>query len=293
MSTKKRSTTGTLLLTSNDVSYYEMLMDNLEFKLNTVGKAIAIIETIQKANRPLSIKDIAESLGINKSSLHHHIKTLTENGYLQQDGESRKYDIGLNLVRVGQSYLQRLDVRERGHHFLEQLSRKLSETVHMLVLDKDEVVYVDKVDVNHQPGALKCTSFIGLRRDVYSTASGKVLLSHLERGALDNILNGLTMSPLTEHTITKKNKFREELVMVRERGYALDLQENALGLQCIAVPIFNLHSQCVAAISVSSPVASISRETLESEIRHHLLETGRKISEAMGYPFSKGTLRAS
>ena len=253
-------------------------------KLNTVGKVVAIIETIQAAGRSLSIKEIAESLELNKSSLHHHIKTLTANGYLQQDGESRKYDIGLNLVRVGQSYLQRLNVRERGHYYLEQLSRELNETVHMMVLDRDELVYIDKVDVNHQPGSLKCSSFIGLRTDVYSTAAGKILLAHLQRGALEIILHKLNMLPITEYTLRSKAALRKELTLIKKRGYALDLQEHHVGLQCVAVPILNMHSQCIAAISVSGPVATISREALEKEILPQLKKTAYSISLAMGYP---------
>ncbi len=253
-------------------------------KLNTVGKVIAIIETIQAANRPLSIKEIADTLVLNKSSLHHHVKTLTENGYLQQDDESKKYDIGLNLIRVGQSYLQRLNVRERGHYALEKLSRKLNETVHMMVLDRDEVVYTDKVDVNHQPGSLKCTSFIGLRTDVYSTASGKVLLSHLQSGALEEILQNLEMVQITEYTLKSKEDLINELDLTKERGYALDVQEHVVGLQCVAVPILNMHSQCVATISVSGPVATISRETLEALILPQLQDTAYEISLAMGYP---------
>lgn len=267
-------------------------MKNTSEKLNTVGKAIAIIETIQKAGRPLSIKEIADALELNKSSLHHHIKTLTGNGYLQQDGESKKYDIGLNLVRVGQSYLQRLNVRERGHYYLEQLSRELNETVHMMVLDRDELVYIDKVDVNHQPGALKCSSFIGLRTDVYSTAAGKMMLSHLQRGALEEILQNLTLQPITGYTLRSKAELREELILTKERGYALDLQEHVVGLQCVAVPILNMHSQCIAAISVSGPVATISKETLETEILQQLKETAYKISLAMGYPQYETGLRA-
>ena len=258
-------------------------MDAKITKLNTIGKAISIFETIRLAKHPLSIKEIADTVGLNKSSLHHHIKTLTEFGYLQQDPDSRKYDIGLNLVRVGQAYLQRLDVRERGHLFLEQLSKQLNETVHMLVLDHDEAVYVDKVDVHHQPGTLQCSSFIGLRTDVYSTASGKVLLSNLERGSLDVILKNIQPHPITPYTLTDITKLEKELALTKERGYALDLQEHALGLQCIAVPVLNLHSQCVAAISVSCPIATISRETLESEVLEKLKETGKKISVAMGY----------
>ncbi len=252
-------------------------------KLNTVGKVIAIIETIQEGNRPLSIKEIAETLGLNKSSLHHHIKTLTINGYLQQDEESRKYDIGLNLVRAGQSYLQRLNVRERGHYYLEQLNRELNETVHMMVLDRDELVYIDKVDVNHQPGSLKCSSFIGLRTDVYSTAAGKMLLSHLQRGALEEILHNLKMKPLTEYTLRSKVELRKELILTKERGYALDLEEHHVGLQCVALPVLNMHSQCIAAISVSGPVTTISREELETEILPKLKKTAYNISQAMGY----------
>jgi len=252
-------------------------------KLNTIGKAISVFETIQSARRALSIKEISDIVGLNKSSLHHHIKTLTEFGYLQQDPETRKYDIGLNLVRVGQAYLQRLDVRERGHLYLEELSKTLNQTVHMLVLDNSEAVYVDKVDVNHQPGALKCSSFIGLRTDLYSTASGKVLLSNLEPSSLDAILNSINLQTITIHTNTSLSVLKKELLLTKERGYGLDLQEHSLGLQCIAVPVLNLHSRCVAAISVSCPLTTISTEVLESEVLETLRETGRKISAAMGY----------
>ena len=252
-------------------------------KLNTIGKAVAIIEAICAANQPLSIKQIADALELNKSSLHHHIKTLTQFGYLQQDSDSRKYDIGLNLVRIGQTYLQRLDVRERGHLYLEQLCKEINETVHMLVLDNDEAVYIDKVDVQHQPGALKCSSFIGLRTDVYSTASGKVLLSNLESSSLDAILNNLELKSITEHTITDVDTFKEELILTKNRGYGLDLQEHSLGLQCIAVPVLNLHSQCVAAVSVSYSLAAISQQKAKKELLTKLKETSMKISATMGY----------
>ena len=254
-----------------------------DIKLNTIGKAVSILETIKIAKRPLSIKDIAKSVGLNKSSIHHHIKTLTTHGYLQQDKETRKYDIGLSLVSVGQAYLQRLDVRGRGHLFLEELSSKLNETVHMLVLDHNKAVYVDKIDVYQKPGALQCSSYVGLRTDVYSTASGKVLLSYLEPDALNMILEDIEFNPITTYTITNKADFEKEIIATKERGYGLDLQENALGQGCIAVPIWNLNSECVAAVSVSCTIENASQEALERDVLATLKETGDKISEAMGY----------
>ncbi len=258
-------------------------MDTTDTKLNTIGKAIAIFEAIQTANHPLSIKEISDTIGLNKSSLHHHIKTLTSFGYLQQNPESRKYDIGLNLVRAGQSYLQRLDVRERGHLFLDRLSKKLNKTVHMLVLHEDKAVYVDKVDTYHQPGALQCSSFVGLRTDAYSTASGKVLLSHLDDKLLGVMLKNIQLQPVTPHTLTSVRALTKELALTKKRGYGLDLQEHSLGLQCIAVPVLNLQSQCVAAISVSCSIATSSKEVMEGEVLKGLTETGMEISAAMGY----------
>ena len=258
-------------------------MEEKSAKLNTIGKAISIFETIQTARQPLSIKEISDTVGLNKSSLHHHIKTLTEFGYLQQNSETRKYDIGLNLVRVGQSYLQRLDVRERGHLFLEQLGKELNETVHMLVLDQNQAVYVDKIDVQRAPGSLQCSSFIGMRTNLHSTACGKVLLSNLEATTLDSILTNLQLLPVTQHTFTDMAAFGEELALTKERGYGLDLQENGLGMQCVAVPILNLHSQCIAAISASTQISKTSQEVLEGEVLEKLKETALKISTAMGY----------
>lgn len=258
-------------------------MENETARLNTIGKAISVIEAIRSANRALSIKEMADTVGLNKSSLHHHVKTLTEFGYLQQDSASRKYDIGLNLVSVGQTYLQRLDVRERGHLFLEQLSEQLNETVHMLVLDHTQAVYIDKVEVQRPPGSMRCSSYIGMRTHLHSTASGKVLLSNLEGVALDSVLGQIQLPAITQHTMTDLPALEKELALSKDRGYGLDLQENGLGLQCVAVPILNLHSQCIAAISASTLFSNTSQETLESEVLEKLQETGLKISTAMGY----------
>jgi len=258
-------------------------MDMEDKKLNTVGKAMLVFEKLREAGRPLSVKEIAEAAGVNKSSLHHHIKTLAELGYLQQETESRKYDIGLGLVQVGQSYLQRLDVRERGHSYLEQLSRELNQTAHMLLLDGSQIVYVDKIEIQHKPGSLRCSSFIGMHTDIHSTASGKVLLSNLDSEAAENILLQIEFNQTTAYTITDIAHFKTELERTKQRGFGLDLQEHSLGLQCVAVPVLNLQGECVAAISVSSPVATVNQEMLEGEILKKVLDTGQKISAALGY----------
>ena len=186
-------------------------------------------------------------------------------------------------MSVGQAYLQRLNVRERGHVYLEELSKSLNETVHMLVLDQDKAVYVDKIEAFHDPGALRCSSYIGLRAELFSTASGKVLLSHLEPEKVYSIIENIHFRSITDHTITNKKDLLDDLAISKERGYGLDLQENALGQVCIAVPIFNMSSQCVAAVSVSCTLAKVPREVLETAVYAKLQQTAKKISAAMGY----------
>ena len=110
-----------------------------------------------------------------------------------------------------------------------------------------------------------------------------MLLSNLERASLNAILENIQLRPITPFTLTDIAALEKELALTKARGYGLDLQEHSLGLQCIAVPILNLHSQCVAAVSVSSQIAAISREQLEAEVLEKLTETGMKISAAMGY----------
>ena len=109
------------------------------------------------------------------------------------------------------------------------------------------------------------------------------MLSNLQRESLDSILKNIHIKPITPYTLKSISELEKELTLTKERGYALDQQEHSLGLQCIAVPIVNLHSQCVAAISVSCPVATISKETLGKEVLEKLQETGKRISAAMGY----------
>ena len=91
------------------------------------------------------------------------------------------------------------------------------------------------------------------------------------------------MSPTTPHTITNMDSFKAELTQTKNRGSGLEVQENSIGLQCVAVPTLNLNGECIAAISVSSQVALVGQDTLESHILAKLLETGKRISTEMGH----------
>ena len=200
-------------------------------RVNSVGKALLIMEAIYQAQRSLSIKELATELGMHKSTLHHLVSTLTEFGFLTQDPETRKYNIGLHLVEIGQAYLQQLDVRSIAHPFLERLAMEVGETAHLLILDRNDVVYIDKVEDLSQPTALRCSSYIGRRAAAYATAAGKTLLAHLPEADLRKYLAYQRITGQTPYTMPIAQLLKE-LHRVKKHGFALDRQENEVGLQC-------------------------------------------------------------
>src|SRR5690606_696476 len=115
-------------------------------RIASVAKAVKIIETSSKARRGMGIKVLATELEMSNSTLHHIISSLVEVGFLSKDPENRTYNIGLHLVEIGQAYLEQLDLRQIARPYLERLSSKVKEIVHLLILDQEEVVYIDKVE---------------------------------------------------------------------------------------------------------------------------------------------------
>ncbi len=252
-------------------------------KVNSVGKAILVIETIYNAQRSLSLKEISTELGMHKSTIHHLISTLMEFGFLAQEPETRKYNIGLHLIEIGQAYLHQLDLRSIAHPFLERLAMAAGETVHLLILDHNDVVYIDKVENLSQPTALRCSSYIGRRTNAYATAAGKVLLAHLSESTLQEYLTYQKLTPKTEHTITNPQELLKQLQKVKENGFALDLQENEVGLQCVGAPIFNREAKCIAALSISGPISRMDLNRIKQNLLPLAKETAAQISTALGY----------
>lgn len=248
-----------------------------------MAKAVKIIETISKARRGMGIKELATELEMAKSTLHHIISTLVEVGFLSKDPENRTYNIGLHLVEIGQAYLEQLDLRQIARPYLERLSSKVKEIVHLLILDQEEVVYIDKVEDHVQEGTLRCSSFIGRRVSAYSTAAGKVLLAFLPAAELESYLSTKELSPKTKFTITSPEILRKQLAKVKEEKIALDCQENELGLQCVAAPIFDREGRCIAALSISGPVNRVSLERINSQLKSAAAATARQISVELGY----------
>ncbi len=216
--------------------------------IQSVERAFSILELFQKTGCPEhSLKEIAQQLNLNKSTTFGLVNTLTSLGYLQQNEENQKYALGLRVLSFIHTAKAQNTVIRTVHPYLERLNRKYGETIHCAVRHGDGVVYVDKLE---STGSVYINTQIGTVNDLHCTGVGKCILAYMPAEDRERILSA-PLRAATSHTIVDPKRLCAEIEQVRRQGYAEDNEEIAMGLSCLAVPVFSGPETVVCAISVS------------------------------------------
>jgi IclR family pca regulon transcriptional regulator len=249
----------------------------------SLERGLAILGCFTPSRPVLGIADIADELGMSRSTTHRYVITLVALGYLEQ-GASRKYRLGLRVTDLGMSALNSTGLREHARPYLEDLRQRSSYTTSLGVLDGSEVLYVDRarsfrrgqnqIDLGLQPGS---------RVPAYCTAMGKMLLAHLPEPQQREALAEIKPTKQGPNTITSKKALRAELEQVRDAGFAVDDEELAAGLYAIAAPVRNEGRDVVAAVNLAAPSSMIALEELVDALGPHLVSTADRISARLGY----------
>jgi len=226
-------------------------------KLSSVRNAARILKQFSARNREYGVSELSRKLELSKSSTHRLLSTLAAEGLLSQDPTTGKYRLGLAMYDLGSAVGSRLDLHEAVIPPMEILRNRTGETVHVAVLDRREVVYVERLD---SPHGLRLFLEVGRRNAAHSTATGKCLLAHLPSVELDALLDGWKLEKKTEHTVTSIKVLREQLREVRRRGYAENRGESELGVLSIAGPIRGPLDRVVASISVAGPTERMDKD---------------------------------
>jgi IclR family transcriptional regulator, KDG regulon repressor len=246
--------------------------------LSSVTNALRILKAFDAHHREWGVSDLARHLDISKSSVHRLMSTMTEERMLEQNRETGRYHLGLAVFDLAGAISTRYDLHEAVMGPLSELRQRSGETVQVAVLDSREVVYIERLD---SPNTLRMFLDIGRRNHAHSTATGKVLLAHQSPAELDRILQGWVLPKLTPKTITQIKKLREELALVRDRGWAENWHESELGVVSIGAPIHSRDGKVVAALSLAGPADRI--EPYRREFALATAETAAKASRRLGY----------
>ncbi|GGR47779.1 IclR family transcriptional regulator [Streptomyces roseolus] len=221
-----------------------------------VKSAVRTVELLEFfAGRPgmHTLAAVQEAMGYPKSSLYMLLRTLVDLGWVETDATGTRYGIGVRALLVGTSYIDGDEVVAASRVTLDRLSDDTTETVHLARLDGTSVVYLATRQSQHH---LRPFTRVGRRLPAHSTALGKALLAGHDDAEVRELLPK-ELPSVTEHTITDRERLIEELARVRELGYAVDREENTLGLRCFAVAI-PYRSPARDALSCSVPAARLT-----------------------------------
>lgn len=251
--------------------------------VQTLERVSSILDILGQNPHGISVRDLSSKVGLPKGTTHRLLSSLAYLGYVRQDPKTRNYLLGFKLVELGNLLLGQLDLRKEAAPFLKDLAERTKETVHMVILDRNEVVYIDKVEGDHNPSGLRMASRIGLRNPAHSSAVGKVLLSLLSDEDQGRFFQGKGLLKRTENTIIDPAQLKEHLRAVRNQGYAVDDEENEKGVRCIGAPIYNEAGEAVAAISISGPAFRVTKKMVQELFKKEVMETAQKISRRLGH----------
>jgi IclR family transcriptional regulator, KDG regulon repressor len=257
----------------------EEINGNDRYIVKSVVKAFQILEHMSRDNEEIRVKDLSRKMNMEQSTVHRFLLTLEHLGYVQQAEKNGKYRLSLKLFEMGNNLIQSLDLHSQSLPVLQELNKKLGETVHLTVLDKGEAVFVNKLITYPTVVAY---SYIGKRSYAHCIASGKVLLAYLSQDKLDDVISKKGLPRFTSSTITDVDEFKRHLAKIREEDLAYDFGELEPAVNCVAAPIKNFMGRVVAAVSVSGPSSRMEINRLQ-EIGVEVKEAARTISEKFGY----------
>jgi len=246
--------------------------------VKSADRVLELIEFLAATPSRPTLTQLAQRLGIPKSSLHGLLRTMAARGWVATDETGTRFGLGPRALRVGVAYLAGDSTIALLTPVLDDLAERFGETVHLGRLDEGEIVYLAKRESTHP---LRLVSAVGKRVPLHTTAMGKALLAARDEAAVAALLPA-TLPPRTSRSHTSLATLRAELAQIRVRGYAIDEEENREGVVCYAVAP-RLASPPTDAISVSVPTARLTPE-LRQQIPAALLESVRRLASVRAIP---------
>ena len=230
-------------------------------QVTSVERALSILELLASKHQGMSTSAISRSAHLPKSSTSYLLRTLVGRGYVRRDEETGQHTLGIRVLSLGGQAMQGMALREVAVPHLRSIVDRTRLGAHLAILDHGDAVYIERIE---SPGFIKMDIWIGRRVAPQLTAVGKALICHLERQEVQEIVGRHQISPASSKTIMSLPRLLAELGATSQRGYAIDDEEHAVGVRCVAAPVFAASGEVVAAIGISGTVSQINDDYLPS-----------------------------
>lgn len=235
-------------------------------KIQSVQHACRIVKAL-RARGASGVTELADELGLAKSAVHGHLATLEDEGFVvKEDG---RYRLGLRFLDVAEHVRDGVARYDVVSEQVEALADRTGEVVHFGIEERGEVVYVTKA---RGESAVETASRVGKRMPLHSTSLGKAILSRLPPERVDEIVERRGLPERTPNTVTDREALRDELAATRERGYAVDDEENVPGVRCLGMAVSDPEGGVLGALSVSGPSERMTDDRIEDELGEMLAQ---------------------
>lgn len=239
--------------------------------VRSVAKTLDVIRAFDADHRDLTLSDVARRTGQSRASARRFLLSLESLGFVRSDGQL--FSLTPRVLSLGHAFLSSLSLPDVAEPHLKTLTSQLGESTSASVFDGDDIVYVARVQARR---IMAVEIRVGTRFPAYATSMGRAMLAFAPPEALEAFLGRVTLEPLTPHTVSDPAVLRDELVRIRERGWAVVDQELEIGLRSLAAPVFNPRGEAIAAINVSTTTASSGRFG-DDELASRLVATASAI----------------
>jgi len=246
--------------------------------VETLIRFFKIIDLLENSSE-LRLKDIADKLSIDKSTIHRFLKTLLKYNFVKMNPSNKKYSLGLKFLNIATKIIDSIDIRNIAHPYLIDLEEYSNETIHLTTFDGKRVVYIDKIE-SIKP--IRMYSRIGNIAPINCTAAGKAILAFQKESVINSIIQDLDFIPVTKNTITDKKKFMKDLEDVINKGFAVDNSEHEENICCIAAPIRDYSREVKYAVSISAIKTRMDLSELIT-FKDILIDKANRISKELGF----------
>jgi DNA-binding IclR family transcriptional regulator len=244
---------------------------------NSLARGLSVLECFGKDKRNrYTLSELVKRLNMPKSSIYRILKTLTRMDYLRYEEHSKHYYLGVRVLSLGFALLEGMELREIARPYMEMLSHECNKTVNLTILDKMEIVYVERVSVR----SIRTYNIsIGSRFQPWNNAAGKAALAYMDSSTVSQLIKTAKKDGVFTGD---EETFMNTLSDVRKNGFAENNQEQRAGILAIAVPIFSSKG-VEGAINLIAEPEDVSIDVLKTDYAAKLMKVGSQLSEALGY----------
>ena len=231
-----------------------------EYKVKSLAKAMGLLECFSDRRPELGVTEMAQMLGLHKSTVHNIASTLEQMGYLSQNQETGKYSLGVKLLQFSYIINNHMGLERFFLPYMKKIASRLNIMVYLGIPHGDEVLYIACAFPEENVG---WRNILGEHAPMYCTGLGKAMLAFLPEELRVKYISR-PLEPFTEATITDKETLKMDLHLTRTRGWSVDSMEHEYGVTCIGMPVFAHNGRLVAAVSVSASSLLLRPEVLKS-----------------------------